>query len=87
MFKKLVIAGALIASISGSPAQAAVAVAPVVDVAAAAGSPFWPFFIATTGGAAAVYLIATGVPFPLCDQFGLKCTYEYPQDKHFSDQE
>jgi len=90
MFKKLIIAAVLVLGLSASPAKAAALApipTPIVAVAGGGGAAFWPFLIATTGGLAVVILNAEGVPFPLCGVSGLQCFYEFPQDKHFPDQE
>lgn len=88
--KKLLIGAAVLALIALPGAAHAQAVAPVVPVPAcnAAALPVCPvgsvWLPAVAVGLAAfvIYADATGIPFPLCNRFGLKCFYDdYPDEK------
>lgn len=76
--KKYLLIFAVLVALSGH-AQAAVTTPVYVPVSAAPIGVLFP--VATVTGFTLVYLIATGVPFPLCGVGGLKCYYTYPGDK------
>lgn len=76
--KKFFATTAILASLALPVAKADAAVPPVVVAVAAPGAAV--FGGAVAGGVILTYLIATGVPFPLCGFEGLQCYGEYPGD-------